>query len=97
MEKEIDSKQDNQKDSYAAKTPKGLVEVITDREKEIICCVAKGMSNKEIAEKLFLSIHTITTYRKNISAKLHIHSTAGLTIFAILHNLIDINEVNPHL
>ena len=76
---------------------KVLIEVMTEREKEIICCVAKGMANKEIAEALCLSIHTVTTYRRNISAKLQIHSTAGLTIFAILHNLIDINEVNPHL
>lgn len=73
------------------------VEIMTDREKEILCCVAKGMANKEIADYLILSIHTVKTYRKNISAKLNIHSAAGLTIFAILHNLIDINEVNPHL
>ncbi|MDE7369205.1 MAG: LuxR C-terminal-related transcriptional regulator [Muribaculaceae bacterium] len=76
---------------------KELVEVITDREKEIICCVAKGMMNKEIADKLCLSVHTVTTYRRNISSKLHIHSAAGLTIFAILHSLIDINDVNLHL
>lgn len=74
-----------------------LVEVMTQREKEIICCVAKGMANKEIADKLCLSIHTVTTYRRNISAKLHIHSSAGLTVFAILNNLIDINDVNPLL
>ena len=76
---------------------KELVELITDREKEIICCVAKGMMNKEIADKLCLSVHTVTTHRRNISSKLHIHSAAGLTIFAILHGLIDINEVNLHL
>lgn len=74
-----------------------LVESMTDREKEIICCVARGMSNKEIADKLLLSINTVTTYRRNISAKLQIHSAAGLTIFAILHNLVDINEINPHI
>ena len=68
--------------------------LISDREKEIIRCVAKGMSNKEIAEKLFLSIHTVTTHRRNISAKLQIHSPAGLTIYAIINNLIDIAEVN---
>ena len=55
------------------------------------------MSNKEIAAELCLSIHTVTTYRRNISSKLRIHSAAGLTIFAILNNLIDINEVNPHI
>ncbi|MBD5358767.1 MAG: response regulator transcription factor [Bacteroides sp.] len=76
---------------------KDILGVMTEREKEIICCVARGMANKEIADKLCLSVHTVTTYRRNIASKLQIHSTAGLTIFAILHNLIDINEVNPHL
>lgn len=64
------------------------------REKEIIACVARGLTNKEIAERLFLSVHTVTTHRRNISAKLQIHSAAGLTIFAILNNIIDIREVN---
>ena len=68
--------------------------VLSDREKDIIKCVAKGMSNKEIADKLFLSIHTVTTHRRNITAKLQIHSPAGLTIYAIINNLIDIAEVN---
>lgn len=74
-----------------------LIESMTAREKEILSCVAKGMANKEIADHLCLSIHTVTTYRRNISAKLQIHSTAGLTIFAILHQIIDIREVNPHI
>lgn len=67
-----------------------ILESLTDREKEVIAEVAHGLSNKEIADKLNLSFHTITTYRKNISAKLNIHSTAGLVIFAILHHLIEI-------
>lgn len=74
-----------------------LVDSMTMREKEILCCVAKGMANKEIADHLCLSIHTVTTYRRNISSKLQIHSTAGLTIFAILHNIVNIQDVNPHL
>lgn len=74
-----------------------LVDLMTDREKEVIRCVAKGMSNKEIASHLYLSIHTVTTYRRNISAKLDIHSAAGLTIFAILHNIIDIKEVSTNI
>lgn len=73
-----------------------ISDMMTEREKEIICWVAKGLSNKEIADELCLSVHTVTTYRRNISAKLQIHSSASLTVFAILHNLIDINEVNPH-
>ena len=72
-------------------------DMMTEREKDIIRCVAKGMSNKETAAHLCLSIHTVTTYRRNISAKLDIHSAAGLTIFAILHRLIDIQEVDASI
>lgn len=79
-------------DSCAEKTQKTIVDVLTDREKEVIAEVAHGLANKEIADKLNLSFHTITTYRKNISAKLNIHSTAGLVIFAILHHLIEIGD-----
>lgn len=79
-------------DSCAEKTQKTIVDVLTDREKKVIAEVAHGLANKEIADKLNLSFHTITTYRKNISAKLNIHSTAGLVIFAILHHLIEIGD-----
>lgn len=71
------------------------LELIGDREKEIIKWVARGKTNKEIADELCISVHTVTTHRRNISAKLDIHSPAGLTIFAILHNLISIEEVRP--
>ncbi len=74
-----------------------LLDCMTEREKDILRCVARGMQNKEIADKLFISINTVTTYRRNISAKLNIHSAAGLTVFAILHRLVDINEIDPHL
>lgn len=74
-----------------------LLESMTEREKDIVRCVARGMQNKEIADKLFISINTVTTYRRNISAKLNIHSAAGLTVFAILHHLVDINDIDPHL
>lgn len=66
---------------------------LSGREKEILVCVARGMSSKEIADALNLSVHTVTTYRRNIAAKLEIHSQAGLTIFAIIHNLIDIKDL----
>ena len=79
-------------DSCAEKTQKTIVDVLTDREKEVIAEVAHGLANKEIADKLNLSFHTITTYRKNISAKLNIHSTAGFVIFAILHHLSEIGD-----
>lgn len=66
---------------------------LTDREKEIIRNVARGKSNKEIADTLCLSVHTVATHRKNICSKLDIHSAAGLTIFAIIHRLISVSEV----
>lgn len=71
-----------------------IEDILTPREKEVIRCVAKGLANKQIADLLCLSVHTVTTYRRNISAKLNIHSSSGLTIYAILHNLININELN---
>lgn len=68
--------------------------VLGEREKDIIRCVAQGMANKEIADALCLSVHTVATHRRNISSKLGIHSTAGITIFAILHHLVDIKDIN---
>ena len=72
----------------------GSMAILSEREKDIIKCVARGMSNKEIADTLFLSIHTVTTHRRNITAKLQIHSPAGLTIYAIMNNLVDISDIN---
>lgn len=66
---------------------------LSQREKEIISCVVKGMTNKEIAEQLFLSVHTVITHRRNIARKLEIHSVAGLTIYAIVNKLVELKEV----
>ena len=66
---------------------------LSTREKEIVVCIVKGMTNKQIAENLFLSTHTIITHRRNIANKLQIHSPAGLTIYAIVKNLVEINEI----
>lgn len=67
--------------------------LLSDREKDIVCCVARGLSNKEIATQLCLSVHTVTTHRRNISNKLNIHSPAGLAIYAIINKLVDLSEV----
>lgn len=64
-------------------------DAISDREREIIVCLVQGLSNKEIANRLFISVHTVITHRRNIARKLQIHSLAGLTIYAIANNLID--------
>lgn len=68
-------------------------EALSQREREIVICVVKGMTNKEIAEKLFLSIHTVITHRRNISKKLRIHSASGLTIYAIVNKLVELSDV----
>lgn len=67
-------------------------ETLSEREKEIIIGIVEGLSNKEIADKLFLSIHTVITHRRNITRKLQIHSTSGLTIYAIVNGLVQIEE-----
>jgi len=66
---------------------------LSDREKEIIIGVVQGMSNKEIADHLFISVNTVITHRRNIARKLQIHSPAGLTIYAIVNHLVDISAV----
>lgn len=66
---------------------------LSDREKDIIVCVSKGMNNKEIADHLFISVHTVTTHRRNISNILQIHTTAGLTIYAIANKLLNIEDL----
>lgn len=65
-------------------------EDLSEREKEVLIQVVQGLSNKEIADRLNLSLHTIITHRKNIARKLNIHSTAGLTIYAIVNHLIEV-------
>ena len=68
-------------------------EALSEREKDVIVAMVQGMSNKEIADHLFISINTVITHRRNIARKLQIHSPAGLTIYAIVNNLIDISKV----
>ena len=68
-------------------------DTLSDREKDVIVCIVQGMSNKEIADHLFISINTAITHRRNIVRKLQIRSTAGLTIYAIVNNLIDISSI----
>lgn len=68
-------------------------EPLSEREKDVLIELVKGLSNKEIADALNISIHTVITHRKNITRKLNIHSPAGLTIYAIVNNLVDINNL----
>lgn len=67
---------------------------LSPREKEVVIGIVKGMSNKEIATSLNVSANTVMTHRRNIAAKLKIHSPAGLTIYAIVSKLVKIEEVS---
>ena len=73
--------------------PRSEGEELSQREKEILICVAKGMLNKEIADQYNISIYTVITHRKNITRKTGIKTVAGLTVYALLNNLIDMNSV----
>ena len=68
-------------------------DALSDREKDVIISLVQGMSNKEIADHLCISVNTVITHRRNIARKLQIHSPAGLTIYAIVNNLVDISAV----
>lgn len=70
---------------------------LSSREKEIIICVVKGLTNKDIAQQLFLSTHTVISHRRNIAKKLEIHSTSGLTIYAIVNKLVELDEIKKNL
>ena len=73
-------------------SPKGEGEELSAREKEILVSVAKGMLNKEIADQFNISIYTVITHRKNITRKTGIKTVAGLTVYALLNNLIDVAD-----
>ena len=77
---------DNEFDGRGADT-------ISEREKEIVSCIVRGLTNKEIASTLNISVNTVLTHRKNISRKLNIHSVSGLTIYAIVNSIVDISQV----
>ncbi len=71
----------------------GDEEPLSTREKEIICEVVKGKTNKEVAHHFNLSVFTVQTHRRNIARKLRIHSSTALAIYAITNKLVSINEV----
>jgi DNA-binding NarL/FixJ family response regulator len=79
---------------YTSSFPGGSSSELTQREKTIVRQVSLGLTNKQIAEALFLSTHTVTTHRKNISSKLGIKSVSGITVYAIVNNIITIEELS---
>lgn len=66
---------------------------LSERERDVLILVAKGMANKEIADRLSISVHTVMSHRKNITHKTGIKSVAGLTVYALLNNMLDQSDV----
>jgi DNA-binding NarL/FixJ family response regulator len=69
-------------------------EELSPREKAILKEVALGLTNKEIAEKTYISTHTVISHRKNITRKLGIKTVSGLTVYAILNNIIQMDDIS---
>ncbi len=67
---------------------------LTDREKDVLQKVALGKTNKEVANELFISTHTVISHRKNITRKLGIKTVSGLTVYAILNQLIKLEDIS---
>jgi Response regulator containing a CheY-like receiver domain and an HTH DNA-binding domain len=67
--------------------------MLSDREKDVLICLAKGQKNNEIAENLHISTHTVITHRKNIVRKTGIKSVSALTVYAILNNLLEQKDI----
>ncbi len=65
---------------------------LSEREQEIITLIAEGMTNTAIAERLFLSPHTVNTHRKNIMQKLGARNTAAVVMYAVKTNLVNVNK-----
>lgn len=66
---------------------------LSNRETDVLVCVAKGMTNKDISDMLNISVHTVITHRKNIVKKTGIKSVSGLTVYALLNNLVEESEI----
>ena len=80
--------------SFPASQTKDTNAELTRRETEVLKLLTKGYSNKEIADQLFVSTHTVISHRKNISEKTGIKSASGMTMYAILKKIIDVNDID---
>jgi DNA-binding NarL/FixJ family response regulator len=75
-----------------AQNPKNELNELSARERDILAAVAKGKTNKEIADEFNISIYTVISHRRNISQKLGINSFPGLTVYAIMNKLVDMSD-----
>lgn len=76
----------------ATQAPKSDINELSTRERDILRAVAKGKTNKEIADEFNISIYTVISHRRNISQKLGINSIPGLTVYAIMNKLVDMSD-----
>lgn len=75
-----------------SQNPKNELNELSSRERDILTAVAKGKTNKEIADEFNISIYTVISHRRNISQKLGINSIPGLTVYAIMNKLVDMSD-----
>lgn len=85
---------DQVKNSQKSDTQLESSDELTDREKDVLQKVALGKTNKEVAKELFISTHTVISHRKNITRKLGIKTVSGLTVYAILNQLIKLEDIS---
>lgn len=85
---------DQVKNSPKSVTQQDTSDDLTDREKDVLQKVALGKTNKEVANELFISTHTVISHRKNITRKLGIKTVSGLTVYAILNQLIKLEDIS---
>ncbi len=78
----------------ATQVPRNDINELSTRERDILTAVAKGKTNKEIADEFNISIYTVISHRRNISQKLGINSISGLTVYAIMNKLVDMSDFN---
>ena len=97
LERSLRKNQQRQEDEdpSADEISDAALAMLSEREKDIVRGISQGKVNKEIADDLCISVHTVATHRRNICAKLGIHTTAGLTVFAIINHLVELHEVKP--
>lgn len=89
----LESQVDVSDEELEPEAKKGEKDILSQREKEIIMGVVKGQTNKEIADSLFIATHTVLTHRRNIAKKLDIHTPAGLVIYAIVHGIVQVDDI----
>lgn len=67
--------------------------ILSDREIEVLSLIAQGYMNKEVADRLNISLTTVISHRKNIIEKLGMKTVSALTIYAVMHGYVDINKI----